>query len=137
MSFNPELLKIFVKTDLGCKCPDDVFNLIKYDKHIKLEINLEVDRIITIGNRLLIFIFNVKDLTNINKTLERLVHHGRTQRDDECLNRYRLVLVTTKNKKLEKKIGGKFKNLAGVDDKIHLHIKNKRKFKEEKSFLIN
>jgi hypothetical protein len=127
MDFNPELIKSFVKSDLGCECPDDVFNYIKFEKNARLEYDFKVDYAITIGNRLLIFIQEVQDIKQAEQILEILVRHGKSWRDDEDLNRFRLVVVTSSPKKMEKKIFTKFNKLKNKDEKVHLHVLSKKK----------
>jgi hypothetical protein len=130
-----ELIKSFVKDDLGCKCPDEVFNQIKFQKNVKISIDLEVDRIINIGDKLLIFLFYNKDMEYAKKNLETIIDCGKSWRDDEELNRFRLVFISNTPKKLKQKISSKFEKFIGKDKKIHLHIINKKNFKEKKFFV--
>ena len=124
MEFDPELIKSFVRTDLGCKCPDEIFNLIKYEKDVKLHGKWEIDHVYTIGDRLLVIIVVVKRPFN-KKNLETLIKFGKTMRDDNELNRFRLVLLTHKiknAKRFKKRNEELFRKNSKVDKKMHLHI---------------
>ncbi len=134
MDLDLNLIKSFVKDDLGCKCPDNIFFQIKFQKDVKLGYDLKVDRIITIGNRLLIFLFYIKYLEFADKNLDNIIKCGKSWRNDEDLNRFRLVFITTAPKKLEKHISSKFKKIIGKDKKIHLHIIDEKSFKDKKFF---
>ncbi len=126
MNFDPDLIKKFVRDELGCSCQDEVFYNIKFQNHVELEHKFFIDKAVTVGNRLLIFILNVTTGIKIEKSVEKLVNHGRNWRDSEELNRFRLVLITTTPDTLEKKIKNKFKKLVKDDEKIHLHIINRK-----------
>jgi hypothetical protein len=125
MSFDPDLIKQFVQADLGCQCPEEVFNSIKYENHVHLEYGFYVDKAITIGNRLLIFVMNVTKYIEILKILDKLVTHGIAWRDGEGLNRFRLVLISEKPKELKSDVIKEFNKLTGKDKKAHLHIVSK------------
>jgi hypothetical protein len=120
-----ESLKQFVKSDLGCTCPDEVFDTIRKCSYEKLEPGLFADCVYEIGNRLLIFIVLVKDPKSLESNIPKFIKHGRTWRDDEGLNRFRLVILLDDPKSVEKKVKKIFTKFAKGDKKIHLHIKDK------------
>ena len=124
MNFDPDLVKIFVQKDLGCNCPEEVFNSIKYENHVQLEFGFYVDKAITIGNRLLIFVMNLNKFIEIKNILDKLINHGTAWRDGEGLNRFRLVLISNNPKKTKKDISSEFNKLKGKDKKVHLHVIN-------------
>ena len=130
MSFNFELIKKFVKSTLGCKCPDDVFNSIKMEKNVEVKKDLKIDLILTVGNKLLIYIYLSNNLQKTIKVLPNLIQLGKTQRDSYNLNRFRLVIITQKIKTYEKKLNSKFTKLTSRDKKIHLHIISKSAVKD-------
>ena len=62
MSPNFKLLKKFIKFNLGCQCPDEVFDSIQKEHNISIEQNIIVDNIFTIGNKLLIYILKINNV---------------------------------------------------------------------------
>ena len=132
MNFNPDLIKQFVQSDLGCQCPEEVFNSIKYENHVHLEYGFYVDKAITIGNRLLIFVLNVTKYIDVLRILDKLVMHGTAWRDGVGLNRFRLVLISENPKKLKAEITKEFNKLKGNDRRANLHIVNKKNMMKKK-----
>ena len=120
-----ESLKQFVKSDLGCSCPDEVFDTIRKSSYVELEPGLSADCVYEIGNRLLIFIIHVKNPESLESNLPKFIKHGKTWRDDEGLNRFRLVILIDNSKAVEKKAKKIFAKYAKKDKKLHLHLKSK------------
>ena len=136
INLNIEQLKTFVKSELGCKCPDEVFFSVKEKQHYKIATDLELDVLFIIGNRLLIFIKSIQKMKQAKNNLETMVTTGRSWRDDDKLNRFRLVLIYLRPKQLEKQLLPIFKKLSAVDDKVHLHILGRGSIKsKEYSFI--
>jgi hypothetical protein len=121
---NEDLIKTFVKKTLRCNCPDEVFNLIECQSNISLS-HLILGRKINIGNRLLVYIFEVKDEESLNHVLPFLIESGKAERDELGFNRFRLVLATESKSSVREVAQNIFNNI-NQDEKIHLHIISKK-----------
>jgi len=121
-------IKEFVRQTLGCECPDQVFEYIDLKRDIKLEKDLILKYKINIGNRLLIYAFEIIDISFLNINLSTLIHVGKSERDKKGFNRFRLVIVTDDKNNVERSAEKLFKVISDVDDKIHLHIIDKGEF---------
>ena len=137
MDFDIKSLKTFVKEDLRCECLDDVFNSIKYKKHYEFEQDHFIDHVFVIGERLLILVKLTNSLKKMKEIFEKVIKYGKTWRDEEGLNRFRLVIITNKHRQFENNFRGSFEELPNLDDKIHLHILNKKLLKNKKYIFLN
>ncbi len=123
MNRTKQHIKKFVQQVLGCQCPEEVFQNINWkNKGSVLEIN--------ISNRLLINIC-LKNINDLNKKLIiDLLKTGKKQRDYENFNRFRLVIPIKNNSKIKEKYKILTKIFFPRDDKIHLHIVEKKYLKK-------
>ena len=136
MSFDADMIKSFIRSDLGCDCPDEVFDLIKYEHNCKLWHDLIIDHVLVIGDRLLVYIFFVDETKGVKSNFKKILGYGVKWRDDYGLNRFRLVIVTEKIKTIERMVQPLFEKMTAGDGKVHLHILNRGKLKGDKySFL--
>jgi len=126
VNFYKEEIKTFVKQTLGCACPEEVFEFIDCQSHIKLNDNIVLRNKINIGNRLLIYVMESNNSDSIKNILPFLVNAGKTERDNLKFNRFRLVLVTDKLDEL-KETAEKLFNTVNRDDKVHLHVVDRNK----------
>jgi hypothetical protein len=126
VNFDKEEIKTFVKQTLGCACPEEVFEFIDCQSHIKLNDNIVLRNKINIGNRLLIYVMESNNSDSIKNILPFLVNAGKTERDNLKFNRFRLVLVTDKLDEL-KETAEKLFNTVNRDDKVHLHVVDRNK----------
>ena len=117
-------IKFFVKDILGCQCEDSVFESIVQEKDVRLEPELLVDQVLIIGNRLLIYLYfiNKYNKNDLGFILPKLITHGRTRREVNNLNRFRLVLISNDPAEFETQAHEIFNKNIGNDEKIHLHI---------------
>ena len=124
MDLDHEQVKDFTKNVLGCQCPDDIFKEILIEYRMTLEPNLIIDQILTIGNRLLIFLVKIdnNEINFIKGILPKLIVFGKTWRDKKNLNRFRLVILTNDRVGIFDILNEFFTDQIGNDDKIHLHI---------------
>jgi uncharacterized Fe-S cluster-containing radical SAM superfamily enzyme len=118
-----EKIKTFVQETLGCGCPEEVFSFIDCKSNILLN-GIMVNIKINIGNRLLIYVVEVKNSDSIIDILTFLVDAGKRERDRSGFNRYRLVLAAENLQKI-KQIAHDAFNIIDRDEKIHLHIVSK------------
>ena len=119
---NSSLIKHFVKETLGCTCPDEVFGQIECRRCHSLDPQLPACSRVLIGNRLLIYLWEVADAEDLSKHLARILACGKKERDDRGYNRFRLVVSTRQPEKLRDTAQKIFKPLAANDEKLHLHV---------------
>jgi hypothetical protein len=110
----------FVRNKLGCDCPDEVFEKIEYG-----EINSPKGgyaRTITVGGRLLIYIWKISDPDQLEAEFSSMFAHGKDERDRRGLNRFRAVLAAENVETIRAMAEPLFENLVDKDEKTHLHI---------------
>jgi hypothetical protein len=116
-----EKIKRFVRDALGCGCPEEVFRSIDCKRDVELGGGVMLRSIITIGNRLLIYVvYDNQDF--VEKHLARLVSAGKKERDSRGLNRFRLVIVADRIPGNDDAIRRTFSELQEKDENIHLHV---------------
>jgi hypothetical protein len=116
-----EKIKQFVQEALGCGCPEKVFRSIDCKRNVELGSGVIVHSIITIGNRLLVYVV-CGNLDFVEKHLAFLVSVGKKERDSRGLNRFRLVIVMDGFSDYGDAIRRTFGELLEKDENIHLHI---------------
>jgi hypothetical protein len=119
---SPEHIKLFVQNTLGCGCPEEVFKSIDVRRSIRLNNFIVLDIAIVIGDRLLIYIAEAGSEGCIEEHLPVLVAAGKKERDEQGLNRFRLVLVTDRPDEIRQTSERRFEELRGMDEKVHLHV---------------
>jgi hypothetical protein len=120
-------IKPFVQQTLGCSCPEEVFS------HIDCRLNIPVGRIllshkINVGNKLLIYIVELKDSYSLKDALTSLIYAGKKERDTAGFNRFRLVLASDKTQLMKKHAFDIFDALE-KDERVHLHVVHKDEVK--------
>ena len=123
-------IKAFVQDTLGCGCPEEVFRSIDCKKNVRLNERVLLSRTITIENRLLVYVIDSRETDMIQQHLEVIVSAGKKERDEQGLNRLRLVVVTDDAAE-KKSLIRRFKELQDKDEKIHLHV-----IKKEENVII-
>lgn len=123
MENNQEIIK-FVRQTLGCQCPDEVFKQIEQEKAQNAITQQNYTRI-TVGGRLLIYIWKAEELSLVKTVLPELVAQGKSERDRRGMNRFRLVLAAQDAQSFEFSAAQVFRKLSGIDEKVHLHIVDK------------
>ncbi len=118
-----EAIKQFVQKTLGCGCPEEVFKIIEYLDNVSSG-NLIIRRKINIGNRLLVYIFDLTKDAISEEILPLLLKSGKEERDRNKYNRFRLVLAVDDAGSIEKNIFDLFDKI-NTDEKIHLHVIDK------------
>lgn len=113
-------IRRFVREQLGCRCSDDVFDMVRVTHQPESFNGLPVDCLIEIGNRLLVVV-SQHDWQRVSASMEQLVQTGRGYRDAHGFNRFRLV-VATSDKTATDSLNPAFTALVEKDDKMHLHI---------------
>jgi hypothetical protein len=118
----------FAQETLGCKCPEEVFALIDCQRDIELSPQILLTNKINIGNRLLVYIIQTDDINFFKSNLPAIVQFGIKERNSKAFNRVRFVIVAEKPEELKPVAANIFKDLASKDEKIHLHVINKKEF---------
>jgi hypothetical protein len=109
----------FVRCELGCTCPDEVFaNIRLLDS---ADILQSAHQVYDIGGRLLVVVLLPENWHEIQAEFGRLVDSARKYRDRHDYHRLRLVIATSDNK-AAKNLQKKFDSLSNTDEKIHLHV---------------
>ena len=111
-----EIIKGFIRDDLGCECNEEVFEQVRILRREASPGPTQLSLII--GETLLVVFASAAELAPIANIVDRLLLSGVTYRDSTGLNRFRLVLygeVTDDEKTL---IAGEQKR---YDKKVHVH----------------
>jgi hypothetical protein len=112
-------IKHFVREDLGCTCPDEVFNNIRVtDEGTAFA---SADAVYDIGGRLIVAVFVPVDWRDIDNRLDQLVAAAVQYRDQQGYNRCRLVIATHSDDAI-KQLPAAFCSLPDIDEKVHLHV---------------
>jgi hypothetical protein len=113
-------IKGFVQDTLGCGCPESVFEYIDIRSSINIDDTIHLKNKLNIGNRLLIYVVEVNEPVFIENNLGKIVRTGKSERDENNFNRFRLVVVT-EDLSVRESAEQMFSSLDFLDDKIHLH----------------
>ena len=122
---NPTLracIKQLVRVELGCSCPERVFDSIGVDHAPGRFEGLPVDCLIEIGGRLLVVLVWTVPWRVVSGDLPRLVVRSRELRDKGRFNRLRIVIASAECEAAEKVLMQQFAALPSLDDRLHLHI---------------
>jgi len=122
---NSQHLKNFVQDVLGCTCPEKVFEEI--EERRVLPADSPHNRSITIGGRLLIYIWEVRETEQFNRNFCAMLAAGRRERDQKGLNRFRAVLaVDPPYEDIAGRAALCFAGFCGRDERIHFHVVSSR-----------
>jgi hypothetical protein len=114
-------IKQFVQQVLGCTCPDKVFEQIE-DRRVSPPVSPH-NRSITIGGRLLVYVWEVEEVTQFKEKFLAMLAAGLKERDERGLNRFRAVLAVSDNLTgVASEAPFHFAEFRGRDDRIHFHV---------------
>ncbi len=122
-SWNNEKIKVFVKNTLGCGCPEKVFEKIDVSKLPTVEHEKEITRIV-VGDTLLIYVIRPEPSGNYVDSVESIGLAGKTDRDINNYNRFRLVVSSFEDEVQQEKVSERFSKIFNTDDKMHIHFVN-------------
>ena len=111
----------FVRTTLGCKCPDEVFRSISIERGFASDAAMPRTRLV-IGGRLLIDVVEAQTAKSTAAVVLKLTTQGRSERDAKHFNRYRLVVASDHPTQVLTDTKASFASVAGDDNRAHLHI---------------
>jgi hypothetical protein len=115
------VIEHFVRGTLGCKCPDEVFQSIVIERIPACGSTEPITRLV-IGDRLLIYVLDAGRGDLGGGALETLSAQGRADRDLHGLNRFRLVIASSRPRELVPALPDRFASSVGHDDRAHLHV---------------
>lgn len=118
-----EKIITFVRQTLGCECPEHVFERIEVED-ISVPDSPHTRRI-TVGGKLLIYLWEVDNSAQLGEKLRQMLLHGISRRDSEKLNRFRAVLLTDTPPDISEPATRHFNSFPEKDEKVHLHVVNK------------
>jgi hypothetical protein len=121
-------LKKFVRHELGCQCPDEVFNTISVREHPETFSNFPNACLIGIGGQLLLLLVNTNHWQSLAGQLDELFRHGRQLRDSGGFNRFRLVVATRDAATADASLTQAFTRLDNKDERLHLHVVSPDRF---------
>lgn len=112
-------IRRFVREDLGCACPEDVFDDIRIEAApSRLEAGSK-SRLLVVGGRLMVLIVKSGESDLPGVAVAQLLENGARLRDEVGCNRFRLVLVPdTDSSALEQQLSG----VSLPDERTHIHF---------------
>ena len=116
------VIEKFVREELGCTCPDEVFASIYLEKNPAAFSDLLKGYLLEIGGKLLVYLVETDDLALVVTNLEQVFKRGREKRDADGFNRFRLVVSTPDIHSARPILMRKFDALNELDEKLHLHF---------------
>jgi hypothetical protein len=122
---NNDIIKSFVINKLGCNCPDEVFNIIRWQKDIEINGKIILNYKINIGNRLLIYIIQIDDDKFLNDNFLNIIRFGISERNENSYNRFRLVILSNNFTEIGSIAQNIFNSFNINDQKVHLHFMQK------------
>jgi hypothetical protein len=123
-------LERFVRSSLGCRCPDEVFDEVEVSREPPAGCP-EVGRRILVGGRLLIYVIEGVSTDEALGRIEDWVLIGHAERERRGMNRLRLaVTLADPNPGAEPALQDRFRALPlvagpaglGEDPRLHLHL---------------
>jgi len=116
-------LRIFIRSTLGCTCPDDVLESIRCS-HSDLTSRHEARLTrIDVGGQLLVYVIEGgEDPRPATEALRAVVAAGMVERNQGGFNRLRVVVAADDRDALRPSMERSFENSAPLDDRVHLHV---------------
>jgi len=110
----------FVRGILGCQCPDEVFEQI--ESHVGDRFGNTYLQTMTIGERLLIYIWPTNDPSIVKVHLPGMLFKGMKERDQRGLNRFRAVIAADDVEPIGAIAEEIFRDFRDRDERVHLHV---------------
>jgi hypothetical protein len=120
-------IKAFVKGSLGCTCPDEVFNVVDDVGDIEIAQGLSLFHQITVGNRLLIYVYQADRIETLKEDVPILVRHGNEEKTLRGYNRFRLVILSDAIPAVRQIADPMFES-ANDQENTHLHVIDRGEF---------
>ena len=123
-NWNKKNLKVFIRNTLGCGCPEKVFEKIDVSDLQTGERDKKITRVV-VGDVLLIYVMQHESSGNLVDRVESIGLVGKTDRDTNNYNRFRLVVSGLGDVSQQKEISERFSKSFNTDEKMHIHFVNK------------
>ena len=116
-------LRTFIRSTLGCGCPDEVLQRIDCTHtSVNDEQDTRLSRI-DVGGQLLVYVLHASGNPNqVAAALPAIVAAGLVERDGAGFNRLRIVVAADDPTALRPTAERAFSESAPVDDLLHLHV---------------
>lgn len=124
-------VKEFVRSTLGCQCPEDVFDNVDCVDNFTAAGGSVVKARINVGNRLLVYVVEVSRKVEMAYVSD-LLREGMVERDARGFNRFRLALCTDDRDSVLSMIkdispeadgnGSSMETAMGLDERVHVHV---------------
>jgi hypothetical protein len=116
-------LRSFIRSTLGCTCPDDVLECIRYSRSDLADRHEERLTRIDVGGRLLIYVIEAgNDPESAAEALGAVVAAGTVERNRGGFHRLRVVVATDDTRVFGPTMKQSFEDSAPLDERIHLHV---------------
>jgi len=116
-------LRTFIRSTLGCGCPDDVLEWIQCTR---TELTQEEDTRITridVGGQLLVYVLEIEGPDRrAEEALPAVVAAAIVDRATSCFNRLRVVVAIDDPDGMRSRLERSFDGSAPADEKVHLHV---------------
>jgi hypothetical protein len=118
-----ERLRDFIRTTLGCGCPDEVLEWIDFSRtDLAQEPAVKLTRI-DVGGQLLVYVLEGEENpARLQDVLPAIISTGVIERSKREFNRLRVVVASDRPEELRTPLEQIFNASAPKDDKIHLHV---------------
>ena len=116
-------LRSFIRSTLGCGCPDDVLEWIQCT-HTELaqEQDTRIARI-DVGGQLLVYVLEIEGHDRrAEEALPAVISAAIVDRSTSCFNRLRIVVAVDDPEEMKARLEEVFVGSAPADDKVHLHV---------------
>ena len=116
-------LRTFIRSTLGCGCPDDVLEWIECTHtEFDQEEDIRISRI-DVGGRLLVYVLEVVGPNGrADEALPAVIAAAMVDRTTGCFNRLRVVVAVDDPEEISPRLERVFGESAPADDHIHLHV---------------
>jgi hypothetical protein len=123
MTLDIERMQDFIRSTLGCGCPDEVLQWIECSRSIPVpEHSLMLTRI-DVGGRLLVYVVEADETPETAVyAIPALMAAGLAERDRAGFNRLRLVLASDEPEVVRSVAEKVYSESAPRDDRVHLHV---------------
>jgi hypothetical protein len=116
-------LKSFIRSTLGCGCPEEVLEWIQCTR---TELDQEEDTRITridVGGQLLVYVLEIEGPDQrAEVALPAVAAAAIVDRATGCFNRLRVVVAIDDPDEMRSRLEDTFEGSAPADDKVHLHV---------------
>ena len=116
-------LHTFIRSTLGCGCPDEVLRSIDCSHTtVDCDQDTRLSRI-DVGGQLLVYVLHVSGNPHqVAAALPGLIAAGLVERDGAGFNRLRVVVAADDPAALRPIVEQTFSESAPADDRLHLHV---------------